>query len=109
MQIASLTETGTECNCSLCSRYGVIWGYFTKAQVVINAAEHDLHSYCHGDKSIDFYRCGHCGCVTHYTSTDTSRDRVAVNYRMFGTDVVKQLRIQLFDGADTWQVIDDGR
>ncbi|MGY0216182.1 GFA family protein [Endozoicomonadaceae bacterium StTr2] len=107
LKIPHLTETGTSCTCSICSRYGSIWGFFTDSEVDVTIGEQGMSSYCHGDKMIEFNRCNQCGCMTHYTSTAPGPDsRVAVNYRMFPARVLKQIRIRLFDGADTWQYLD---
>ncbi len=81
LTLSELTPTATECNCSLCSR--------------------------HGDEMIDFQHCGQCGCITHYTSTGKApSERVAVNYRMFESDVTLSLKLRHFDGANTWSYLD---
>lgn len=108
LSIPELTETATSCNCSICSRYGAIWGYFTLANVDITIGINGINSYCHGDKQIIFHSCNLCGCTTHYSSTSPSPDsRLAVNYRMFKAFFSSSTRIRLFDGADTWQFISD--
>ncbi len=107
LTLSELTPTATECNCSLCSRYGAWWGYFTPQQVTIEVGTAGLNAYRHGDEMIDFQHCGQCGCITHYTSTDKApSERVAVNYRMFESDVTLSLKLRHFDGADTWTYLD---
>ena len=108
LSIPALTETGTSCNCSICLRYGAIWGYFTEAEVNVIVGVKGISSYCHGDKMINFNRCNECGCMTHYTSAEQPglNARLAVNYRMFGNDAVKKLTVRYFDGADTWKFIE---
>ncbi|TCS39761.1 GFA family protein [Reinekea marinisedimentorum] len=107
LEIPEVTETGTSCNCSVCSRYGAIWGYFTKADVTLTIGDGGLSSYCYGDKSISFNFCKVCGGLTHYSSTTHGAgERLAVNYRMFGPDVLEQIRIRHFDGAATWKYLD---
>ena len=105
--IPELTETGTSCNCSICSRYGSIWGYFTEKEVKVSVGEHAICSYSHGEKTINFIHCSRCGCVTHYTSSKSAPDaRLAVNYRMFGPSVLQRINVRFFDGADTWKYLD---
>lgn len=106
LSIPELTETATSCNCSICSRYGAIWGYFDESEVEVTVGSFGIHSYCHGDRSINFNRCSQCGCMTHYTMVEKEPDsKLAVNYRMFPSDLTAQLHIRLFDGADTWSFI----
>lgn len=35
LEIPRLTTTATECNCSICRRYGALWGYFTQPEVKV--------------------------------------------------------------------------
>ncbi|UIP28771.1 GFA family protein [Photobacterium sp. TLY01] len=108
LTIARLTETATRCNCSLCHRYGALWGYLTESEVAVQVGESGTEYYEHGDKCIHFHRCKRCGCVTHYSSAPASgSDRLAVNYSMFSAREIRPIRIRLFDGADTWQFIDE--
>jgi len=107
LTIPSLTETGTTCTCSLCSRYGVVWGYFVEAEVDVTVGEHGITPYCQGDKQLNTFHCNQCGCVTHYSLVNPEPDtRIAINYRMFGASVMEQLDIKVFDGADTWKYLD---
>jgi len=96
------------CTCSLCHRYGVLWAHGTEASVAVEAEAAMLRSYVHGDRMIDFNFCGTCGCVTHYASRPggAADDRVSVNMRMAGLDVVNRFAVRTFDGADTWAYLD---
>lgn len=86
--IPTLTDTGTSCNCSICSRYASVWGYFTEYEVKVKIGKYGISSYCYGDKMINFNHCTYCGCITHYTSTNPGPStRLAVNYRMFSSEV----------------------
>jgi len=106
LTIPYLTKTGTECNCSICSRYASVWGYFTDKEVDVEVGKYGISHYCWGDKDILFHHCKKCGCITHYSSNTPDSDRVAVNYRMFDPAIIKLLPIRLFDGADSWTVIE---
>ncbi|QUJ66647.1 aldehyde-activating protein [Photobacterium sp. GJ3] len=108
LTIARLTETATRCNCSLCSRYATLWGYLTESEVDISVGRYGTEHYSHGDKCIDFHRCGHCGCITHYSTTaKVESDRLAVNYNLFSSTEIASVRVRLFDGAETWQFINE--
>jgi len=107
LSIPRLTETGTSCTCSICSRYASVWGYFTKSDVQVIVGKHGIDAYCHGDKTIKFNRCSNCGCVTHFTSRESKPDsKLSVNYRMFPATILQQIRVRVFDGADTWQYLE---
>lgn len=104
--IPNTTETITSCNCSACAKYAALWAYFTPKDVNISVQSDSLSSYCWGDKTIKFHHCKSCGCVTHYTPTALgNKNRMAVNFRLVNTDIIKKLNIRYFDGADTWQEI----
>ena len=101
------TETVTECNCSICVRYGARYAYYQKHQVRLSVGKAGISSYRWGDKIIEFYHCNRCGCVTHYECPrNDGTERFAVNVRMFPTDVYENVRVRHFDGADTWSYID---
>ncbi len=106
LTIPYVTETGTECNCSICSRYASVWGYFTDKEVQVEVGTHGITNYCWGDKEILFHHCNNCGCITHYSSNSPDSDRVAVNYRMFDPSIIPSLHIRLFDGANSWTIIE---
>jgi hypothetical protein len=81
LEIATAPETVTDCNCSICRRYGVLWAYYSPAQIRFVAGEDATQIYMWGDKSLEFHRCRNCGCVTHWAPVDKSRDRMGVNAR----------------------------
>lgn len=107
MSVPELPESLTSCNCSICSRYASLWGYYLKQNVAITEGKLGLKTYSWGDGYINFHHCNNCGCVTHYTSTSKSpSDKVAVNFRMFDTSEIENISIRRFDGADTWKVLE---
>ncbi|WP_081275154.1 GFA family protein [Vibrio nigripulchritudo] len=108
LSVEKFNQTAVSCNCSICSRYASIWGFYTEATVEVSVGQDGIDSYCHGDKYINFNRCSKCGCITHYTSTTPGPDsRLAVNYRMFPDFFTSDVKVRLFDGADTWQFFDE--
>lgn len=96
-------DTITQCNCSICRRYGVLWAYFTEREVEIDAGETASAEYIWGDRMIAFVRCGHCGCVTHWRELpEPGADaRMGVNVRMFTPEQIGPARIRLRDAAVT--------
>jgi hypothetical protein len=95
----------TNCNCSICRRYGVLWAYYLPAQVRITGGATDVYMW--DDKSIEFHRCRDCGCVTHWVPVDSAMNRMGVNARLLPPEVLAGARVLRLDGADTEQYIDD--
>ena len=107
IQIPELPLTVISCNCSICRRYGALWAYFARKQVRLEAGRQTLAAYRWGDRTIDFWHCTACGCLTHYTTReDGPESRFAVNARMLPLDVMESLTVRRFDGADTWRYLD---
>jgi hypothetical protein len=104
LEIAAAPETVTDCNCSICRRYGVLWAYYLPEQVRIGGSATDIYMW--DDKSIEFHRCRNCGCVTHWAAVDKSRDRMGVNARLMAPDVLAKARVRRLDGADTGKYLD---
>ncbi|HUR87464.1 MAG TPA: GFA family protein [Ramlibacter sp.] len=102
-------EKGTICNCSMCRRYGAIWGHLLPRDVQVHAKPGSLEGYEWGEKSIRFMRCANCGCVTHYDllQSQGDDDTMCVNVRMFPPEAIGNIRIRRFDGADTWKYLED--
>jgi hypothetical protein len=94
----------TSCNCSICRRLGTLCAYYAPAQVRVTGS---TATYRWGDRSMDFHRCPTCGCHTHWTPVDPAGDRMGVNARLMDPAVVAGARIRRFDGADTWQFLDE--
>jgi hypothetical protein len=97
----------TDCNCSICRRYGVLWAYYPAAQVKIRCARTARSAYAWGTKGIRFVRCRRCGCITHWEEIkEVSNARIGVNARNFAPEVLNSLRVRRLDGADTWRYLD---
>ena len=97
-------ETITDCNCSICRRYGVLWAYYGDAEVTLTAAPGATDDYVWGDKTQKFIRCKHCGCVMQWKSLTVGADsNTGVNARNFEPPILGKVKIRLLDGADTWQ------
>jgi hypothetical protein len=101
-------DTMTECNCSICSRFGARWTYFKTNQITIKVNSGHTQTYRWGDEDIDFHFCPNCFSLTHYSGTGkpNERDRVAINTRMSPKSETESIRIRHFDGADSWAYLD---
>lgn len=106
LEIEAAPETVTDCNCSICRRYGVLWAYYLPAQVRFVTGEDATQYYMWGDRLLEFHRCRNCGCVTHWAAVDKSRDRMGVNARLMAPEILAAARVRRLDGADTWRYLD---
>ena len=97
----------TQCNCSICRRYGALWAYYRPASVRVEAARSALQSYSWRRRIRIYYRCGTCGCVMHYTyRQERSWSTVGVNAVNFDPGVIAAARVRRLDGAKTWRFLE---
>lgn len=86
------------CNCSICRRTGLLWAYYSPAQVQVNGP---TDTYVWGDRSLALHRCRTCGCVSHWVAFDPGYDRMGVNARLLDPEVLAAARVRLVDGASS--------
>ncbi|MBU6445657.1 MAG: GFA family protein [Alphaproteobacteria bacterium] len=103
IEVAHAPDTVTDCNCSICRRYGVLWGYYSPKDV---RATGETDIYMWGNRSIEFHRCKTCGCVTHEAPVDKTRDRMGVNARLLPPEILAPARVRHLDGAVTEAYLD---
>lgn len=97
-------KTITNCNCSICRRYGVLWAYFKASTVKLKADPQALESYSRGRKGLRFVRCTDCGCVVAWERVVPAPEwKMGVNARLFEPEQLGAVRIKLLDGA-AWPV-----
>ena len=105
--VAHAPETLTNCNCSICRRYGTLWAYYSLRDVEVTAAPGATEAYAWKDRKLRFVRCASCGCVTHWEPMDrTAFDRMGVNARNFDPEQLGPVRIRRLDGAATEEYLD---
>ncbi len=79
----------TNCNCSICRRYGTLWAYYKASEVRITRAP---------------------GATSEYTHWEPIRPqeggRMGVNARNFEPSSLESVHIRLLDGASTWKYLD---
>jgi len=105
-------ESVTACNCSLCSRYGALWGYGHLGSGITVSGP--TKAYERDRKLNGFHFCTDCGCIAYYLSNhkdDQGRLRIAVNLRMIADPLqIVNLPIDHFEGRDTFEDLPrDGR
>ncbi len=101
LEVSTLKETITQCNCSICRRLASQWMYFKTDEVKVSWKKKESRSYMWGDKEILFHHCPLCGCTTHYTVASHSElDRIAINANMLEPKLIENLKIRRFNGAE---------
>jgi hypothetical protein len=99
----------TDCNCSICRRYGALWAYYRRKSIYLRPGSLEaMSSYSWGDKALAFRHCRTCGCVVYHERTKDEGDetRIGVNARMMSPSDIASLRIRHLDGASTWEYLD---
>jgi hypothetical protein len=106
LEIKRIPRSVTECTCSICHRYGARWAYYTRKSVRVISTDDALVAYLWGDRTIEFYHCRHCGCVTHYESVEKDdKSRIAVNARTMLPVDISNVPVRTFDGASSWKYV----
>lgn len=106
LSLAAWPTEVTECNCSLCRSYGVIWAYRSAKDILRLPDPALTDTYAWNGRHVDFHRCGNCGCVTHWLPRDKRRDRRGINARLLPVDVLAGARLRHRDGAGTRKYLD---
>ncbi|MBX3160020.1 MAG: GFA family protein [Deltaproteobacteria bacterium] len=98
----------TQCNCSVCRRYGTLWAYYRRSAVTIAAPRGALVPYKRRPRGrLRFVHCATCGCVVCWESNDKRADaRLALNARLLDPHAMAQVPIKILDGDRTWKVLD---
>ena len=104
LAISRAPDEVTDCNCTMCRRYGALWAYYSPKDVTVPSGLTDTFS--RGPKLSHFHRCKICGCVTHWSALDKTYDRMGVNARLMEPEVLARARVLRFDGLDTWKLLD---
>jgi hypothetical protein len=80
----------TRCTCSLCSKRGALWAYYTPAQFRLTSPPENVATYLWGSRTVKHHFCASCGCGTYSESPDWSsgkpdfdNPKVAVAVRRF--------------------------
>lgn len=106
IEVAHYPHEVTDCNCSLCHKSGVLWSYYPTDAVLVLPDAGLTHTYAWNGRHVDFHRCRHCGCVTHWIPRDTSREKRGINARLFPPEALAKARIRHKDGANTGKYLD---
>lgn len=97
----------TECNCSMCRRYGALWAYYQDTDVRLIAEPGTTDEYVWGERTYKYLRCKVCGCVMQWREIEPGSGAFAgVNARNFEPSIIERVKVRLLDGANSWEYID---
>ncbi len=96
-------RTVTNCNCSICRRYGTLWAYYKATAVRVRAERDATAKNAWGDRTLAFVRCAKSGCVPHWepirrkadTSLGVHMRKLRAARARFGTHPPARRRVQL--------------
>jgi hypothetical protein len=96
-----------DCNCSLCAKHGVLWGYFEPEDVMIVG---NTAAYTRSDReqpTVRVHFCSICGCTTHWTPTPhIPQDMMGANMRLFDPAELAGIELRFPNGRD-WDGLTD--
>ena len=93
-------RTITDCNCSICTKYGVLWAYYKESTVQLPTKAKTTHEYIWGRKHQRFVRCANCGCIMYWQRlAPHPQNNVGVNARNFEPAILHSIRVRPLDGA----------
>ena len=52
-----------------------------------------------GARMLVLHRCADCGCVTHWSLVDPTRDRMGINANLLPLAILATARVHFLDGA----------
>jgi hypothetical protein len=87
----------TDCNCSICSKFGFLHLIVPADQFVLVSGRGDLTTYTFNTGVAKHTFCSHCGVKSFYTPR-SHPDGVSVNARCIDSETVESMSITPFDG-----------
>ena len=98
IEVEAAPEYLNQCGCSVCRRYGVLWGYYQVDRVRLGFGPEATEVYTWGPGELEFHRCRGCGCVSHWRSVDRSYTRIGINGRLFEPGDVEGVEVRRTPG-----------
>jgi hypothetical protein len=93
----------TQCNCTVCRKYGTLWAYYRRRAIEISGKR---ASFSRRRGGLRFTRCVTCGCVVSWERERGPEARMAVNARLLDHAVIATVPISVLDGDGNWRVLE---
>lgn len=101
LQVTEKPSFLNDCNCGLCRKLGVWWGYFAVDQVVITGATARFSREDRAAPSVEIHYCKRCGATTHFASLPhVNPPYIGVNMRLFSASLLQGVELRFPDGAN---------
>lgn len=98
-EVASESEHVIECNCSYCSRKGLLLWFVPREQLKLKTSEDELTTYTFNKHIIQHRICPTCGCQPFATAPDrTGQMTAAINVRCLEDVELDKVQRVPFDG-----------
>lgn len=103
---ARMPRQVTQCNCSVCRKYGTLWAYFREPAIEIGAPRRALARFSRREHGLEFVHCAKCGCVICWKRPGKRTDRyMGVNARLLDHAKMANVPIKVLDGDKTWRTL----
>jgi hypothetical protein len=108
-EVSEAPTNVTRCTCSLCSKRGALWAYYTPVQFRLTTPMEKVATYRWGSRTVKHNFCANCGCGTYSESPDWStgkpdfeNPRVGVNSRLLNDFDLDAVPVTVIDGKKLW-------
>lgn len=108
-EIAAAPTSVTRCTCSICSKRGALWAYYTPDQFRLTTPRDTIATYLWQTRTVKHHFCPTCGCTTFGESPDWStgkpdfdNPRIAVNARILDDFDLDAVPVEVIDGKNLW-------
>jgi len=95
----------TRCNCSICTKRGVVCAYYAPDEVSLDIRPETLIAYQWGDRMMTFHTCAVCGCAVFDDAPEwvdgtgaVHPGRVILNARLFDDFDLDAVPVRRVDG-----------
>ena len=100
----------TRCTCSVCSRHGALYAYYTPAQFRVSAVTESDAIYRWNTMQVAHHFCARCGSLTYIDSPAYGHDRswdgvtrrIGASARLFDDFDAAEAPVQVIDGRNLW-------
>jgi hypothetical protein len=108
-EVTEAPSSVTRCTCSICSKRGALWAYYTPEQFELETPEENIATYKWRTKTVNHNFCPTCGCTTFSVSPDWSKGepdfdhpKIGVNARIFDNFDIDAVPVEVIDGKNLW-------
>jgi len=91
----------SDCNCSICSKFGYLHLIVPAERFVLLTSRDDLSTYTFHTNVAKHYFCSHCGVKSFYVPR-SHPGGVSVNVRCIDSDTIESMSVTPFNGRD-WE------